>query len=127
MTELREELDRQLRALIPINGLAPHHQTEIINQSEIVSVKRGRYIFKRGDTDPYSFYVVEGEVELSTDGTRVKNVVGGTEPAKMALSQLQPRQMSAKALKAVKVLRVDRGLLDRVMTCLLYTSPSPRD
>ena len=116
MTEFSEQVDRQLRMLVPINGLSHQQQTELIHQSEVVTVKKGRYAFKRGDTDPYSFYVLEGELELSTDASRVKNVKGGSEAAKMALSQLQPRQLSAKALSSVKVLRVDRGLLDRVLT-----------
>jgi CRP-like cAMP-binding protein len=115
MTDTTDALDAQLRALIPINGLAQHHQSEILNQSEIVAVKKGRFLFKRGDSDPYSFYVVDGQIELSVDGSRVKAVEGGTDGAKMALAQLQPRQMSAKALTSVRVLRMDRGLLDRVL------------
>jgi CRP-like cAMP-binding protein len=115
MTDTTDALDVQLRALIPINGLAQHHQSEIISQSEIVAVKKGRFLFNRGDSDPYSFYVIDGQIELSVDGSRVKAVEGGTDGAKMALAQLQPRQMSAKALTSVRVLRMDRGLLDRVL------------
>ncbi|MDA0824094.1 MAG: cyclic nucleotide-binding domain-containing protein [Proteobacteria bacterium] len=46
----------------------------------------------------------------------IKRVVGGEGASFNALAQLQPRQMSAQAKTKAKVLRVDRGLLDRLLS-----------
>ena len=46
----------------------------------------------------------------------VKKIVGGEANAFQPLAQLQPRLMSATALSAAQVLRVDRNLLDKLLS-----------
>jgi CRP-like cAMP-binding protein len=115
MVAIDEKYDAALKALVPINGLSPEYRQQILAQAALVKVGRGDYVFKEGDRDPFSFYLLEGEIELSSQDQYVKRVVGRTEDARHPLSQLQPRQLSARASKPSSVLRLDRALLDRLL------------
>lgn len=78
-------------------------------------MRKGKYIFRQGDTDDYSFYLLEGEVEMEVDG-QVRNIIkGGTDSARYPLAQLQPRQFSARARTPLKVLQVNRNALDKLL------------
>ncbi|MSR13377.1 MAG: cyclic nucleotide-binding domain-containing protein [Gammaproteobacteria bacterium] len=46
----------------------------------------------------------------------IKRMVGGDAASFQPLAQLQPRQMSAKALGSAQVLRIDRRLLDKFLS-----------
>ena len=110
----------QFKALVgdfvPINGLPPQYLNEIINQSEVSTYKKRQFVFKQGDRDNYSYYLLEGDLQLLADEQLVKQLSGGTDAARYAMAQLQPRQMGGKAKTVVTVLKVDRNLLDRLLT-----------
>ena len=111
-----EQFKALVSHFVPINGLPAQYQNEIVNQSEVATYKKRQFVFKQGEHDNYSYYVLEGELELLADEQLVKQVSGGSDAARYAMAQLQPRQMSSKAKSAVTMLKVDRNLLDRLLT-----------
>ncbi len=127
MTEEQEALHSRLTLLVPLNNLGPAQQEQVLQGAEIIDIKKKEYVFRQGDRDGWSFYVIEGEVELYADDQLIKRVVGGEGASFHALAQLQPRQMSAQARSKVKVLRVDRGLLDRLLSVENTASPDTPD
>ncbi len=123
MTDEQETLNERLALLVPIDNLTAQQQEQIVRHSEILDVRKKDYIFRQGDHDNWSFYVLEGEVEMYADDQLIKRVVGGEGASFHALAQLQPRQMSARAKTKVKAFRADRALLDRLLS--VETAPSP--
>ncbi len=111
----KEQLNQQIRELIPINELPPHLQNKLLQRSKIMEVKKSRYIFKQGDKDNYSYYLLDGEIDLEANGHSESVIKSGSDRAKYALAQLQPRQFSAKAKTALKVLLIERNNLDQLM------------
>lgn len=106
-----------LRDLIPINALSPVHIEEISKKAAIEQVRSGRYVFKQGDRDNQSVYLLEGRIELIGDGRAVLGTVtAGSDAARHPLAHQQPRQLSARADGPVTVARVDSGLLDVLLT-----------
>ena len=95
-----------VRELIPVNGLPEQHQEEILRQGEVVKYRKGLYVFKQGDTDTLTFFVIKGELELIADGQLVKQVSSENPDARHARAHLQPRQLSARAKTALQVLVV---------------------
>ncbi|MDX1433872.1 MAG: cyclic nucleotide-binding domain-containing protein, partial [Gammaproteobacteria bacterium] len=116
MDELKKKFNDRIRSLVPINGLAVQYQNEIIQQAQILQLKRRQNLFKQGDIDNHCFYLLEGELDLEANGQRVKTVSGGAPDAKVQLAQLQPRQLTATAKGKAVVLRMSRELLDRFLT-----------
>lgn len=105
-----------LTALVPINGLAPQHRRRIIKRAQFHEYRKGQYVFRQGDRDSFAVYLLEGQLDLYADGNLVKTVMGGTDAARYALAQLQPRQLSAQARTPATVMRVDRSLLDKLLS-----------
>jgi len=116
MTEEQDPLEARLSLLVPINNLEPQQQDQVLASAQMLDVKKKEYIFRQGDRDNFSFYVLDGEVEMYADDQLIKRVIGGEGASFHALAQLQPRQMSAQAKTRVKALKVDRGLLDRLLS-----------
>jgi CRP-like cAMP-binding protein len=76
----------------------------------------GRFLFRKGDTDRRSIYVISGEVELR-DGDRIVSVVeGGTPDARSPLAPGLPRRLGARARSRVEFIVVDSDLLDVMLT-----------
>ena len=114
-TARKEQLEDKLDLLVPINGLSHDVQAELLDHAEMLAVRRGQFVFRQGDRDDFTFYLLNGELDLYSDEDLVQQMVGGTQSASHALSQLQPRQLSAKARTAVELLRVDRVMLERLV------------
>jgi CRP-like cAMP-binding protein len=116
MDALKKKYDEQIKSLMPISGLAPQYQNEVVQQAEILKFKKKQHVFKQGDVDPYTYYLLDGGLELEANGQLLNTIKGGSADAQSALSQLQPRQMSAKAAGKILVLRIARDVMDRLLT-----------
>ncbi len=115
MPEQLEQFAEIIKQLIPISDLSPGAQNDVIEAAKILEFKKKKIIFKQGDKDHYSYYVLAGELELISDNHVHNTITAGSDNARYAIAQLQPRQFSAKAKTPVTVLRLDRGTLDRLM------------
>ena len=107
---------KALQALIPFNALAPAHFEEVARKTHIEIIRAGRYLFREGDRDNKSVYVLDGDVNLVSGKEVVGNVGGGTAAAKHPIANRQPRQVSARARTSCTVARVDTGILDVFLT-----------
>ncbi len=115
MADLEEEYSETIRQLVPIFSLSPQYQNELIQRSAIIDRGKGGYLFKQGDRDDYSFYLLAGEIEMQSNGQVQSTIHSGSESARYPLAQLQPRQLSARAKTDIKVLQVNRNALDKLL------------
>jgi len=116
MAKSIEQFESVIRTLVPISDLNPGDQKLVLEAAEVIPYRKGKYVFNQGDRDKYQFFLLQGELELYSDGQLVKRIVGGTDAARNALAQLQPRQLSAKTRSASSVLRIDRTLLEKFLS-----------
>lgn len=118
MGAVKKLLDKKaLKDLVPLNALSAVHLDEISRKAGIETVRSGRYVFKAGERDQKSVYLLEGKIELVDEGRNVvATITGGSEAAHHPLAHKQPRQLSARASGAVTVARIDSGLLDVLLT-----------
>ena len=106
-----------LQNLVPINALSAVHIEEISRKAVIEDIASRRYVFRKGDRDYQSVYLLEGKIELLGDGREVvSTVVAGSETARHPLAHKQPRQLSARAAGRVRIARIDSSLLDVLLT-----------
>ncbi len=125
MSEANEQLHKQIRELIPINELPPNLQARLLEKAKIMEIKKSRFIFKQGDKDDYSYYLLDGEIELHANKQLDSVIQSGSDRAKYALAQLQPRQFSAKAKTPLKILLLERNNLDQLMLLAQETTADP--
>jgi CRP-like cAMP-binding protein len=82
----------------------------------IAQLPAGRVLFKEGDRDKLTYWIIAGLIELREGGSTVAMVRGGTAEARNPLSQKLPRKQSARAVDPIEYLTVDSELLDMMIT-----------
>lgn len=105
-----------LKTFVPPSALNPENFQELAGKAAIEQVPAGRTVFKAGEADRKTVYLVEGEVELvgaAGDKTVIKS---GTEMARHPLANQQPRKHTATAKVPSKITRIDSDLLDILLT-----------
>jgi CRP-like cAMP-binding protein len=110
-------LDKKvLKTLVPPQSLNHDNFQELAQKALVETVQPGRDVFKKGDTDRKTVYLLEGELELRND-TGIAGVLrGGSKESKHPIANQQPRQVTAKAKSKVTVVRFDTDLLDILLT-----------
>lgn len=105
-----------LRAFSPLDGLKAENLRALSEKTVVQELPGGRFLFRKGDTDRRTIYVISGEVELR-DGDRMLSLVeGGTAEARSPLSPGLPRRVSARARSRVEYIAIDADLLDVMLT-----------
>jgi len=102
--------------LIPINSLEPRLQDEVLQQSELLEFKKKKTVFEEGARDAFTFYLLDGELELHSKGASPIVVRAGEDNARRALAQLQPRRYTARSVSVISVLRIQRAVLDHILS-----------
>ncbi len=117
MAQSRQLVDKAvLKTLVPAQSLNAENFQELAGKAYIEEVASGRSIFKKGDVDRKSVYVLSGEVEISADGAPTKVIKAGSDEARHPIANQQPRQANAKARGSATITRIDSDLLDILLT-----------
>ena len=123
MSEEEARLSEQIKDLVPINTLPPKLRARLLDQARVMDVNKSRFLFKQGDKDNYSYFLLEGEIELLADNQGGDIIKGGSDRARYALARIQPRQFSAQARSKAKVLIIERNSLDQLLMLADQSGP----
>jgi CRP-like cAMP-binding protein len=106
----------RLKTFSPLDGLKAENLRALAAKTTVQELPGGRFLFRKGDTDRRTIYLVSGEVELR-DADRMLSVIeGGTPDARSALAPGLPRRVSARARSRIEFIAVDSDLLDVMLT-----------
>ncbi len=105
-----------LRQFTPLDGLKRDNLNALSRKVQLRELSPGQVLFKEGDTEKRTIYIVSGKLELIDHGKVVDSVVGGTDSARNPVSPSIPRSYMAKALDRVQFLSIDSDLLDVMLT-----------
>ncbi len=106
----------KFRSLIPISSLFDENIVYLAEHSIVETYPFGKQIFKRGDTDHDSIFLLSGEVILRSNEDRESIIQSGTEKAQYAMANLKPRHYDGFSNhKETVVVRVDTQLIDKMM------------
>ena len=107
-----------LHDLVPLNALSESRFGKIAEKILVEEVKAGHYLFRKGDRDGKSVYLLDGKINL-VDGFRkvTGEVEAGTDMARYPIANLQPRALSARAAKKSVIAYIDSNLLDVFLSC----------
>ena len=105
-----------LKQLVPPNALNAENFQELARKAVVETLPAGRTLFKVGDRDGKTVYLLSGEVELTAPDGTTRLVKGATPDAKHPIGNFQPRQHTAKARTEVSFTRFDSDLLDILLT-----------
>ncbi len=105
-----------LRQFTPLDGLKRDNLVALSRKVQLRELSPGQVLFKEGDTEKRTVYVVSGTLELVDQGKVSGTIVGGTDSAKNPVSPVFPRELTAKARDRVQFLAIDSDLLDVMLT-----------
>lgn len=83
-----------LRQFAPLDGLKKENQAALARKVHIRELEAGRLLFKEGDTDKRTVWIVSGTVELREDNRTIGVIKGGTPEARNPLVPKVPRQIT---------------------------------
>jgi CRP-like cAMP-binding protein/rhodanese-related sulfurtransferase len=106
-----------LRSFSPLDGLKNENVRALARKTTLRDLAQGRVLFKEGDTDKRTFYLVSGAVDLLTDGHVVGTIRAGTSDARHPLAPVLPRRCTARvATDRIEYISIDSDLLDVLLT-----------
>jgi CRP-like cAMP-binding protein len=106
-----------LRSFSPLDGLKPENLQSLARKTVLRELSAGRVLFKEGDSDKRTFYLVSGVLELSRDDRPITVLRAGTPEARNAIAPFTPRRYTARAVSdRVEVLVMDSEMLDMMLT-----------
>ncbi len=115
---------REAMKLEPIASLKPDQVQELLADARVEKIAAGRYLFRKGDLDDRSLYLLRGQVEIVTPpGASGRIITGGTKEACHPLVDETPRQVTAMAVTPIEILCVGRQKLDVMLTWGQISAP----
>ena len=105
-----------LRGFSPLDGLKRDNLAALARKVQIRELSPGQLLFKEGDTEKRTIYVVSGILELVDQTKVVGKVEGGSEMARNPVAPVYPRRVTAKARDRVRFISIDSDLLDVMLT-----------
>src|SRR3954454_10282101 len=116
MQEEREASVQLLKTFAPLDGLKRDNLAALAKKVSVKTMSAGRLLFKEGDTDKRSVWLVSGMVEIREREKTVAMIRGGTPESRSPLFPQIPRRVSARAVEDVSYLAIDSELLDVMIT-----------
>jgi len=99
----------------PLKGLKADKLNDLAKSVKSFRLSKGGLVFDFGDTSPYTYYLLQGELQLTTrDGNRI-SIKSSDDQAAYPVGNLLPRQLRARIRSdSAKLIRIRRRDLDRL-------------
>ncbi|MEX2125765.1 MAG: cyclic nucleotide-binding domain-containing protein [Woeseia sp.] len=112
-----EQLNTELlKSFSPLDGLKRDNLAALARKVQIRELSPQQILFKEGDTEKRTVYILSGSLELIDQGQIQEVVEGGKESARNPVSPMFPRRVTAKARDRVQYISIDSDLLDVMLT-----------
>ena len=112
-----EEVSTELlRGFSPLDGLKRDNLAALARKVQIRELSPGQLLFKEGDSEKRTIYILSGILDLVDQTKIVGKVEGGTELARNPVAPVYPRRVTAKARDRVRFISIDSDLLDVMLT-----------
>ena len=105
-----------LKNFVPPSALNAENFQELAGKTYVEEIPSGKTIFKEGDIDRQSIYLVDGQLNITGSAGDTKVVASGTDIARHPVANHQPRKHTCVAKTNAKIIRIDADLLDILLT-----------
>lgn len=113
----QESIDKRLlQTFVPVNALSGDQLDWLLDQQEVCRYEAGDMLFRQGDRDNTTMYLLSGKVELFSERGERTVVRAGDTVSWHPLGHFQPRRDDARALTEVSVVRFDSFRLDTILS-----------
>ena len=112
-----EQLNTELlQRFSPLDGLKRDNLAALAGKVQIRELSPQQILFKEGDSEKRTVYVVAGTLELVDQGQVIELIEGGTDASRNPVAPVFPRRVTARARDRVQYISIDSDLLDVMLT-----------
>jgi CRP-like cAMP-binding protein/rhodanese-related sulfurtransferase len=104
-----------LKRLAPLNSMKNSNLQALARKVGVNTLSANELLFKHGDKDRRSYWLLSGSLELLGEDGVAKIVVGGDIEARSPLAPKLPRACNARAITEIEYLSVDTEQLDMLL------------
>jgi CRP-like cAMP-binding protein len=104
-----------LKSFAPLDGLKAPNLQALAQKTPIKRLERGRWLFKAGDAEKQTFYLVAGSVELRAGELVMTTIRSGTPEARNPLAPANPRIYSARAAEDIQYVSIDSDFFEALL------------
>jgi CRP-like cAMP-binding protein len=116
MTNEQIDIDL-LKKFSPLDGLKRDNLAALARKVQVRELSPQQFLFKEGDTERRTIYVVSGSLELIDDQGKVEEIIeGGSDIARNPVAAIFPRRVTGRARNRVQYISIDSDLLDVMLT-----------
>ncbi len=116
MTNEQIDIDL-LKKFSPLDGLKRDNLAALARKVQVRELSPQQFLFKEGDTERRTIYVVSGSLELIDDQGKVEEIIeGGSDIARNPIAAIFPRRVTGRARNRVQYISIDSDLLDVMLT-----------
>jgi len=105
-----------LQQFSPLDGLKRDNLAALARKVQVRELSPGQVLFKEGDTEKRTVYIVSGVLELVDQGKTIETISGGSDAARNPVAPIFPRRVTARARDRVQFISIDSDLLDVMLT-----------
>ena len=96
-----------LRQFTPLDGLKRENIAALAKKTELRRLAPGEVLFKAGDAQKRTYYLLSGRLELSDEAGSTEIIAAGSDAARKPLAPMLPRRCTAKAVEAAEYISID--------------------
>ncbi|WP_166668817.1 cyclic nucleotide-binding domain-containing protein [Thiohalophilus thiocyanatoxydans] len=113
----KTKLDKNLlKGLEPLGNLPHDKLGELVSKATIEDLSAGRVLFREGEKDNRTLYLISGQVELQRSGEKKSRIIKARNAeACKPLDNHQPHTATARAKGPVTVVSIDSALLEIIL------------
>ena len=105
-----------LRRFIPFNELPDKHLQGVLDKSQLISLPKGKVLFKRDQASKQRYYLLTGEVSLCDAEFNNTKLFSNTPETKNPIDNHSPHKVSAITTAPAQIICVDNDYLDMALT-----------
>ncbi len=105
-----------LRRFTPLDSLKRENIAALAKKIQSHTLDSGKTLFREGDADRRTFYLLSGTLQLTNQDGGLKTVRAGSDEARNPISATLPRRWTAKSVDRVEYISIDTDLLDVMLT-----------
>ena len=100
-----------------MNGLRRDNLVALARKVQVRELSPRQVLFKEGDTERRTIYIVSGSLELIDDQGKVEEIIaGGSDIARNPVAAIFPRRVTGRARNRLQYISIDSDLLDVMLT-----------
>ena len=106
----------KLRYFVPLSEISPSNFDELVKSITIESLEPNEILFKKGDQDNFTYYLLNGVIEYIDTENNATTLTSKSKQCRFPLEHTRPRKKTAITKTKVHYFKINNDFLDILLT-----------